>query len=70
MQEQLIDQLTAVLQERANLSPEQARQAAQAAAEFAQQHLPELLQLAQERTGIQLPAGLNLGGLFGGQQPQ
>jgi hypothetical protein len=60
------------LQARANPSPEQARQAAQAAAEVAQQQLPALLRQAQERAGLPVPADLGnlMGGLFGGAEPQ
>ncbi len=71
MQEQLMNQFIQFLQERANLSEEQARQAAGAAIDFGKQHLPQILETLQSgQGGAQLPGGLGnvLGGLFGGPQ--
>ncbi len=63
MQEQLWNQFVQVLQERANLDPEKAQQVAQVAMDFAQQHLPELAQMA---TGSGGGEGGQGGGLLGG----
>jgi hypothetical protein len=71
MPEPLMDQFVQFLQERANLSEEQAQQAAGAAVDFGKQHLPRILETLQGgQGGVQLPGGLGgmLGGLFGGQQ--
>jgi hypothetical protein len=70
MQEQLTEQLVQALQEKAGLQPDQARQVTTVVIEFAQENMPAILQAAQEKMGINLPAGL--GGLFGGapQPPQ
>jgi hypothetical protein len=71
MHEQLMTQFVQVLRERANLSEEQAQQAAGAAVDFGKQHLPQILEALQGgQGGVQLPGGLGtmLGGLFGGQQ--
>jgi hypothetical protein len=61
MQEQLWNQLVQTLQEKANLSPDQANQVAQVVSDFAQQHLGDLLKLGAEEGG----AGGMLGGLGG-----
>ena len=66
MEEQLMAQFVAQLKERVGLSDEQAQQAAAVAAEFVQQNLPAIMQLAQEKSGIDM-GGL-LGGLLGGQR--
>jgi hypothetical protein len=66
MEEELKAQLATQLRERVGLSDEQAQQAVVVAAEFIQQNLPALLQLAQEKSGLDV-GGL-LGGLLGGQQ--
>lgn len=62
MQEQLAAQLVQVLQERVGLDAEKATQVAQVVADFAHEHLPQLLQLA---TGGEGGAGGLLGGLGG-----
>ena len=69
MQEQLWNQFVQVLQERANLDPEKAQQVAQVAMDFAQQHLPELAQLAMGSGEGGQGGGLlgGLGNLFGGR---
>ena len=71
MQEQLWNQFVQVLQERANLDPEKAQQVAQVAMDFAQQHLPELAQMAMGSGGGEAGQGSNLlgglGNLFGGR---
>ena len=64
MQEQLWNQFVQVLQERANLDPEKAQQVAQVAMDFAQQHLPELAQMAMG-SGAGGEGG-QAGGLLGG----
>lgn len=66
MEEQLTSQFIALLKARVGLSDEQAQQAAAVAVEFVQQNLPALMQMAQEKSGIDV-GGL-LGGLLGGQQ--
>ena len=48
MQEQIFNQLVAILQERAGLDQEKATQVANVVAEFAQQHAGELVKLATE----------------------
>jgi hypothetical protein len=69
VQEQLWNQFVQVLQERANLDPEKAQQVAQVAMDFAQQHLPELAQLAMGGGEGSQGGGLlgGLGNLFGGR---
>ncbi len=57
MQEQILSQLTQVLQERAGLDQEKATQVANVVAEFAQQHAGELIKMATE--------GGNAGDLLG-----
>ena len=65
MQEQLMNQLVQQLQERANLDPEKARQVAQVVADFAQQHLPELMQsFGSDEGGVQGMLG-KMGGMLG-----
>ena len=49
MQEQLWNQLVQTLQEKANLSPDQAQQVAQVVSDFAQQHLGDLLKLGLKK---------------------
>ncbi|MCC6629745.1 MAG: hypothetical protein IT340_20385 [Chloroflexi bacterium] len=66
MEEQLTAQFIDLLKARVGLSDEQAQQAAAVAVEFVQQNLPALMQMAQEKSGIDV-GGL-LGGLLGGQQ--
>jgi predicted trehalose synthase len=65
MEEQLTAQLTAQLKERVGLTDDQAQQAVAVTVEFMQQNMPALLQLAQEKSGINI-GGL-LGGLLGGR---
>ena len=48
MQEQIFNQLVAVLQERAGLDQEKATQVANVVAEFAQQHAGDLVKVATE----------------------
>ena len=64
VQEQIWNQFVQVLQERANLDPEKAQQVAQVAMDFAQQHLPELAQMAMG--GGAGGEGGQAGGLLGG----
>jgi hypothetical protein len=64
MQEQLMNQLVQQLQERAHLDPEKAQQVAQVASDFAQQHLPELIQSFGGEGGAQGALG-KMGGMFG-----
>lgn len=63
MQEQLWNQLVQTLQEKANLSPEQAQQVAQVVSDFAQQHSGDLIQMATEGSGEGVQSAI--GKLFG-----
>ncbi|MGN6759247.1 MAG: hypothetical protein ACTHMJ_23000 [Thermomicrobiales bacterium] len=63
MQEQLWNQLVQTLQEKANLSPDQANQVAQVVSDFAQQHIGDLLKLGAEQGGEGGMLG-NIGGMF------
>ncbi|HEU5328114.1 MAG: hypothetical protein ACTHNK_01265 [Thermomicrobiales bacterium] len=63
MQEQLWNQLVQTLQEKANLSPDQANQVAQVVSDFAQQHIGDLLKLGAEQGGGGGMLG-NIGGMF------
>ena len=65
MQEQLWNQLVQTLQEKANLSPDQANQVAQVVSDFAQQHAGELGQLAMQQMGGEGGVMGKLGGMFG-----
>ena len=51
MQEQVLNQLLQVVQQRVGLDQEKATQAANAAAEFARQHAVELIKMATEGGG-------------------
>ena len=59
-----IDALKQQLQERANLSPEQAEQAAEVAIEFFSERVPQLGGLVEKAGGVDEVAR-RLGGLFG-----
>lgn len=56
MQEQIFNQLVAILQEKAGLDQEKATQVANVVGEFAQQHAGELVKMATEG---------NAGGMMG-----
>lgn len=65
MQEQLVNQLAQLLQERAGLDAEKAQQVTQVVIEFAQQHAGELIQMAAGEQGQGMLGNLGgLGGLF------
>ena len=64
MQEQLMNQLVQQLQERAHLDPEKAQQVAQVVSDFAQQHLPELIQSFGGEGGAQGALG-KMGAMLG-----
>lgn len=59
-----LDALKTMLQERANLDPEQAEKAAQAALEFFSEKVPGLAGLMEQGGGVEGIAK-KLGGLFG-----
>ncbi len=66
MQEQLFGQLVQTLEERAGLDAEKATEVANIVAEFAQQHLPDLIKVASSEGMGGVLGGL--GGLFGGRR--
>ncbi|HEX5502367.1 MAG TPA: hypothetical protein VFW96_07065 [Thermomicrobiales bacterium] len=65
MQEQIMNQLVQVLQERAGLDQQKAQQVAQVVSDFAQQHADELGQLAMQQMGGEGGVMGKLGGMFG-----
>jgi hypothetical protein len=59
-----IEALKQQLQERADLSPEQAEKAAQVALEFFTEHVPQIGSLVEQAGGVE-DVARRLGGLFG-----